>query len=67
MSIYREKKGFFRDIRNKKLAGVCAGFAQRFNMPIWLTRVLTVLLFLKFPLVTALAYGISYAILPRQF
>ncbi|NOU51753.1 PspC domain-containing protein [Pseudoalteromonas sp. JBTF-M23] len=66
MSIYRERKACFRDLRNKKLAGVCAGIAHRFDIPIWLTRVLTVLLFLKFPLMVAMAYGISYAALPSK-
>ncbi|CAH9052986.1 hypothetical protein PSECIP111951_00729 [Pseudoalteromonas holothuriae] len=66
MSIYQHKKACFRDLRNKKLAGVCAGIGLRFDIPIWLTRVLTVLLFLKFPLFTALAYGISYAVLPSK-
>ncbi|BBN80463.1 hypothetical protein PA25_04480 [Pseudoalteromonas sp. A25] len=66
MSIYREKKAYFRDLRNKKLAGVCAGIGQRFDIPIWLTRVLTVLLFLKFPLMVAMAYGVSYAVLPSK-
>ncbi|MBD1580920.1 PspC domain-containing protein [Pseudoalteromonas sp. S16_S37] len=66
MSIYSEKKACFRDLRNKKLAGVCAGIAQRFDIPIWLTRVLTVLIFLKFPFMVAMAYGISYAVLPSK-
>jgi phage shock protein C len=66
MNCYRDRKTCFKDMKNKKIAGVCAGVAERFNMPIWLTRLLTVLLFLKFPMFTLLAYGVGYAVLPSK-
>ncbi|CAM4052774.1 PspC domain-containing protein [Pseudoalteromonas byunsanensis] len=66
MKYYSEKDRCFRLLGHKKIAGVCAGVAQRFDMPTWLTRLLTVLLFLKFPVVTVLAYAIASVVLPTK-
>ncbi|MBE0369213.1 PspC domain-containing protein [Pseudoalteromonas aurantia] len=60
------KQQCFRHIKNKKLGGVCAGLAERFNMPRWLTRVVVLFLFLKFPLLTLIAYGVAYYTLPTK-
>ncbi|MDW7550435.1 PspC domain-containing protein [Pseudoalteromonas sp. McH1-7] len=50
---------------SKKIGGVCAQLAQRFDMPIWLTRLLTVLLFFKFPMFVMLAYGVAWFAMPK--
>ncbi|MCF6434993.1 PspC domain-containing protein [Pseudoalteromonas sp. MMG022] len=66
MKYYSERKSCFRLLGHKKITGVCAGVAERFDMPTWLTRLLTVLLFLKFPVVTVLAYAIASVVLPTK-
>jgi phage shock protein PspC (stress-responsive transcriptional regulator) len=62
----RLKKTCFRHIKNKKLGGVCAGLAERFDLPRWVTRGLALVLFLKFPLLTLIAYGVAYYTLPTK-
>ena len=47
---------FYRDALDKKLSGVCAGFAKRHNLPVWLTRVAMVILFLNAPVLVAAIY-----------
>ncbi|MDV5169410.1 envelope stress response membrane protein PspC [Photobacterium rosenbergii] len=39
-------KTLYRDPKNGKLGGVCAGIAEYFGMEIWLVRILTVSAFL---------------------
>ncbi|MEI5639701.1 MULTISPECIES: PspC domain-containing protein [unclassified Pseudoalteromonas] len=50
---------------SKKIGGVCAQLARRFDLPIWLTRLLTVLLFFKFPMLVVLAYGVAWFAMPK--
>ncbi|MDN3379599.1 MULTISPECIES: PspC domain-containing protein [unclassified Pseudoalteromonas] len=50
MNTYNNEKNWYKDAVNKKLSGVCSGFARRFDFPIWATRLVTILLFIQFPL-----------------
>jgi phage shock protein C len=42
----KPKKQLYRDPKNGKIAGVCAGLAEYFNAEVWLIRVIFVSLFL---------------------
>lgn len=68
MSQFHQKtyKSMTRNLHNKKLAGVCSGFAERFDLPVWLTRLITVLIALKFPVLTLVAYGLAVCCLPTK-
>jgi phage shock protein C len=39
------KPGIYRDPKNGKIAGVCAGIADYFKLEVWLVRILTVTAF----------------------
>jgi len=67
MNMQQCNKACFKIMSRKKLAGVCAGLAQRFDMPIWLTRLLTLLVFIKFPMFTAFAYGMCAMLWPKKY
>ncbi|CCQ11113.1 phage shock protein C [Pseudoalteromonas luteoviolacea B = ATCC 29581] len=64
---HKAYKTMMRDPSNKKIAGVCSGFAERFDMPVWLTRLLTVLVFLKFPIFIVAAYALAACCLPTKY
>ncbi|WMN58391.1 PspC domain-containing protein [Pseudoalteromonas xiamenensis] len=68
MSQFYQKKyqRMTRNLSNKKLAGVCSGFAERFDMPVWLVRLLTLLVFFKFPVLIVIAYGLAACCLPTK-
>ncbi len=66
MNMQETKKTCRRILARKKIAGVCAGLAERFDLPVWLTRVLTLLVFLKFPMMTVMAYGLCAVLWPKQ-
>ncbi|MBQ4812187.1 hypothetical protein A7985_17970 [Pseudoalteromonas luteoviolacea] len=44
----------------KKLAGVCIKLAKRFDLPVWLVRVLVILLALKFTWACVVGYGLAW-------
>jgi len=46
----------YRDIENKKIAGVCAGLADYFSIDVTLVRILTVISLITFSFVTIFAY-----------
>jgi phage shock protein C len=54
-----------RDIARKKIAGVCAGFADYFDTDISLMRIVWVALLLLPPNIGAIAYVIAWAVLPK--
>jgi phage shock protein C len=41
-----QKKSLYRDPRKGKVAGVCAGLADYFNVEVWLVRIITITAFL---------------------
>lgn len=54
-----------RIIGSKKIAGVCAGFAEYFNTDLTLMRVIWVALLLLPPHIGLIAYIVSWAVLPK--
>jgi len=66
MNMQQTTKTCRRILARKKIAGVCVGLAERFDLPVWLTRGLTVLVFLKFPMMTVMAYGLCAVLWPKQ-
>jgi len=54
-----------RVMSQKKLAGVCAGFAEYFDMDLTLMRLIFVGLLLIPPHIGLIAYVISWAVLPK--
>jgi phage shock protein C len=54
-----------RDMQNKKIAGVCAGFARYFEMDITLMRVLW-LVFAIFTGIGFVAYLVCWIVMPVQ-
>ncbi len=58
--------GILRSRTDRKVAGVCAGIARRYNWDVSLVRLCTVLIALfTFPL-GLIAYGILWAMLPEE-
>ena len=55
-----------RDLSRKKLAGVCAGFAEYFDMDLTLMRLIWVALLLIPPQIGLFAYIISWVVLPKS-
>lgn len=53
------------DRQHSQLAGVCAGFAKRYDQSVGMIRLLTVVLFVCFPVAVLIAYGIAAVALPR--
>lgn len=52
---------------HKKIAGVCAGFADFYQQPRWLVRVLAILLLLTFPVAAVAAYLLAACLLPDRY
>ena len=55
-----------RILAHKKIAGVCAGFAEYFDMDLTLMRLIWVGLLLIPPHVGLIAYIIAWAVLPKS-
>lgn len=55
-----------RVLKDKKIAGVCAGFAEYFDMDVTLMRLLWLALVLIPPFPAVLIYFVAWAILPRE-
>lgn len=54
-----------RNIARKKIAGVCAGFADYFGMDTTLMRLIWVGLMIMPPYIGLIAYIVSWAVLPK--
>ena len=55
-----------RSMRDKKVAGVCAGFARYFGMDVTLVRILWLVLTLWPPGVGLIAYIVCWIVMPRD-
>ena len=55
-----------RIVAQKKLAGVCAGFAEYFDMDLTLMRLIWVGLLLIPPNIGIIAYIIAWIVLPKE-
>jgi len=56
----------YRSRRHKVIAGVAAGIADRFDVPIWLSRLVWVLLFLPGGLPGLVPYAILWILIPKE-
>jgi phage shock protein C len=54
-----------RDIAHKKIAGVCAGFAEYFDTDVSLMRIIWLALLLLPPNIGIIAYIVAWAVLPK--
>ena len=54
-----------RDMAHKKLAGVCAGFAEYFDVDITLMRLIWLALFFLPPSIGGIAYIVAWAVMPK--
>ena len=55
-----------KDVSNGKLTGVCAGLANYFAMPKIAVRIITVLCFISFTKLAAVAYICAAIFLPKR-
>ncbi len=61
---YVVKKELMKDVRHKKLSGVCAGIAKYYHWPRLAVRAVAIIALLMFPLATGVAYLIATLLLP---
>jgi phage shock protein C len=59
-------RGLYRSRRNKIIAGVAAGMAERFGLPVWLMRLLWLLLLLPGGIPGVVPYVILWAVIPQE-
>jgi phage shock protein PspC (stress-responsive transcriptional regulator) len=59
-------RGLYRSRRHRVIAGVAGGMAERFNAPVWLLRLLWVLLFLPGGLPGLIPYIICWIVIPEE-
>jgi len=55
-----------KDSTHKKISGVCAGIANRYNYPRWGIRIAAIFALLTFPVVTVIAYFVASIIMPNH-
>ena len=55
-----------RKMRDKKIAGVCAGFAEYFDMDVTLMRIIFLVLLVTPPGVGLIGYLIAWVAMPRD-
>ena len=56
----------YRSRRHKVIAGVAAGLAERFSIPVWLSRLIWLLLLLPGGLPGLLPYVILWILIPAE-
>lgn len=62
---YRPRR-LYRDAERGVILGVCAGIAECFNWPVWLTRVGALVLGWCFPVSVVVAYIVAALIMPER-
>lgn len=56
----------YRSRKHRVIAGVAAGLAERFSIPIWLSRLIWILLFLPGGLPGVVPYVILWVLIPAE-
>ena len=56
----------YRSRRHRVIAGVAAGLAQRFSVPIWLSRLVWIVLLLPGGLPGIIPYAILWILIPEE-
>lgn len=62
----RRRGNLYRDVRNKKICGVCAGAAEYMGMETWHVRLLAVMGLVFIPTVAFSVYFISYFLMDKK-
>lgn len=62
---YRHRR-LYRDSERGVILGVCAGVAEYFAWPVWLTRLGTLALAWCFPMSVAVVYVVAAVIMPER-
>ena len=62
---YRSRR-LFRNSERGVILGVCAGLADSFDWPLWLTRIAALALGWFFPVTVVVAYGVAALIMPER-
>lgn len=57
---------FYRDSQHRLIFGVCAGLAEYFELPVWLVRVVAVVLAWYFLVPAVIAYLIAALLMPKK-
>ncbi|HEU5022062.1 MAG TPA: PspC domain-containing protein [Bryobacteraceae bacterium] len=60
------RKRLHRVMADKKIAGVCSGFAEYFDMDVTLVRLIWVALVLIPPSIGVIVYLVAWIVLPRD-
>ncbi|GBD16914.1 hypothetical protein HRbin26_01824 [bacterium HR26] len=60
------QRGLYRSRRHHIIAGVAGGLAERFGVPVWLVRLIWVLLFLPGGLPGVVPYVLLWIIIPLE-
>ena len=58
--------GLYRSRRNRMIAGVAAGMAERFGVPVWVMRLIWLLLLVPGGLPGLVPYLICWAVIPTE-
>ncbi len=64
--MFKEKKRLYRDHRNGKVAGVCAGLAEYFGWEVWIIRIIFVTTLIFSSSVTLVAYIVAWVVLDKK-
>lgn len=57
---------FYRDSERVVILGVCAGLAECFEGPVWLTRIAVLALGWFFPMTVVVAYIVAALVMPER-
>ncbi len=63
---YSVNKTLAKDMRNKKLSGVCAGIAKHYEVPRIAVRIASVVALITFPVATGVAYVVAAVLMPNS-
>ncbi|MDN5924623.1 MAG: PspC domain-containing protein [Xanthomonadales bacterium] len=63
---YPRTQRFYRDTDRGVILGVCAGIAEHFGWPLWLTRLASLALAWVFTMPTVIAYLIAAMLMPER-
>jgi len=64
---YREERSLRKDLSHRKIAGVCAGVAQYFDISRFCVRVSAVICLFVIPQVALFAYALAYFLLDDDY
>ncbi|MGA7669580.1 MAG: PspC domain-containing protein [Nitrolancea sp.] len=59
-------RGLYRSRKHRMVAGVAAGLAERFGVPIWMMRIFWILLFIPGGIPGIIPYAVLWIIVPLE-